>query len=76
MKIKNFKIITISFFSIILIVLGIGVYQSQYQKPKMLEEELQKKLITIQIDGEEYLYGHFGRTTILVPKYKSCKCSK
>ena len=71
---NKFIVMMLILCSIILTTLAIGIYQNKNEKQR--EESISKKLITIQIDGEDYLYGHFGRTTILIPKAKSCKCSE
>jgi hypothetical protein len=40
-----------------------------------IDDIISSKLITIEIDGEKYLYGKIEGSTVLTPKIK-CSCEK
>ncbi len=44
--------------------------KNHYAVDKIVSE----KLITIEIDGQKYLFGRINGTTVLAPKQK-CKCN-
>ena len=71
-KTSNILLIIICLLFIVDFVYTIVTYSESKDKTK--EQYVHKKLTTIKIDGEEYLYGNLNRTTVLVPKVKTCNC--
>ena len=71
-KTSNILLIIICLFFVVDFVYTMVTYSEPKAKTK--EQYVHEKLTTIKIDGEEYLYGNLNRTTVLVPKVKSCNC--
>lgn len=38
------------------------------------KDHVKDSFITIEIDGEEYLYGSFTKNVVLIPKTRKCSC--
>lgn len=71
-KTSNILLLIISLLFLIHFIYTVVTYSEP--KTKTTEQHVHEKLITIKIDGEEYLYGHLNGNTVLVPKVKSCNC--
>lgn len=37
---------------------------------------IKEKLITIEVDGKEYLFGEFNKNVVIIPKTPKCSCDK
>ena len=71
-KTSNILLIIICLFFVVDFVYTMVTYSEPATKIK--KQYVNENLITINIDGEEYLYGRLNGTTVLVPKVKSCNC--
>ena len=54
------------------IILAVVSYSDFTTKTK--EQLLNERFSTVKIDGEDYLYGHYYKNVILIPKVKPCNC--
>ncbi len=44
------------------------------RNPQTQKEWVKNQLITIEVDGKEYLYGDFNKNVVIIPKTTKCSC--
>ena len=71
-KTSDIFLIVICVLSFISFTWTVIIYAESSNKSKI--QSIDENLKTIKIDGEDYLYGVLNKTTVLVPKAKSCNC--
>jgi hypothetical protein len=71
-KTSYFLLIALCLLFVIQFIYVIVTYSDSTTKTK--EQLLNERFSTVKIDGEEYLYGHYYKNVILIPKVKPCNC--
>jgi hypothetical protein len=71
-KTSYFLLIVLCLLFVIQFIYVIVTYSDSTTKTK--EQLLNERFSTVKIDGEEYLYGHYYKNVILIPKVKPCNC--
>ena len=71
-KILGMLLIALSAF--MLIVCMWALISHSVRNPQTQKEWVKNQLITIEVDGKEYLYGEFPKSTVMIPKTAKCSC--
>jgi uncharacterized membrane protein required for colicin V production len=71
-KILGMLLIALSAF--MLIVCMWALISHSVRNPQTQKEWVKNQLITIEVDGKEYLYGDFNKNVVIIPKTTKCSC--
>ena len=71
-KILGMLLIALSAF--MLVVCMWALISHSVRTPQTQKEWVKNQLITIEVDGKEYLYGDFNKNVVIIPKTAKCSC--
>ena len=71
---KVFGILIVALCAFMLVVCMWALISHSIRNPQTHKEWVKNQLITIEVDGKEYLYGEFPKSTLMVPKTPNCSC--
>lgn len=71
---KVFGILIVALCAIMLVVCMWALISHSVRNPQSQKSWVKEQLITIEVDGKEYLFGEFNKNIVIVPKTAKCSC--
>lgn len=71
---KIFGMLLIALCALMLIVCMWALISHSVRNPQSQKNWVKEQLITIEIDGKEYLFGEFNKNVVIIPKTTKCSC--
>ncbi len=71
---KVFGILIVALCAFMLIVCMWALISHSIRTPQSQKNWVKEQLITIEVDGKEYLFGEFNKNVVIIPKTAKCSC--
>ena len=71
---KVLGMLLIALCAIMLVVCMWALISHSVKNPQSQKSWVKEQLITIEVDGKEYLFGEFNNIVVIIPKTADCSC--
>jgi hypothetical protein len=71
---KVFGILIVALCAFMLIVCMWALISHSVRNTQSQKNWVKEQLITIEVDGKEYLFGEFNKNVVIIPKTAKCSC--
>jgi hypothetical protein len=71
---KVLGMLLIALCAIMLVVCMWALISHSVKNPQSQKSWVKEQLITIEVDGKEYLFGEFNKNVVIIPKTADCSC--